>query len=192
MKTKFLHINSYIVIAIAMTMFFSCKNNFKEVQQIGVLQNQPIGEAKNIDLRYTEDEEEDGNGKVIANLKSPKMLDYSNRSFSFSEFPDGVHLSLYDENGEKNIILADYAIVYNKTDLIDLQRNVILITPQNDSLFAEQLYYDQKREWLFTNKQVRLKSASSNNGRGNIFDSDTKFKNYTILEGSGDMLLKDQ
>ncbi|WP_431133905.1 LPS export ABC transporter periplasmic protein LptC [Psychroserpens mesophilus] len=190
MKPKFLHINKRIVTAIAVTMFFSCKNNFKEVQQIGVLQNQPIGEAKNIDLRYTE--AEDSIGKVIANLKSPKMLDYSNRGFSFSEFPEGVNLSLYDENGEKNIILADYAIVYNKTDLIDLQGNVILITPQNDSLFANQLYYDQKREWLFTNQQVRLKSATSNNGRGNIFDSDTKFKNYTILEGSGDMLLKDE
>ena len=66
------------------------------------------------------------------------------------------------------MILADYAIVYNKTDLIDLQGNVILITPQNDSLFADQLYYDQKQEWLFTNQQVRLKSATSNNGRGNI------------------------
>ena len=189
MKLKVLHIKFYIVTTIVVTMFFSCKNNFKDVQQIGVLQNKPIGEAKNIDLRYTE--AEDLEGKVVANLKSPKMLDYSNRGFSFSEFPEGVNLSLYDENGEKNIILADYAIVYNKTDLIDLQGNVILITPQNDSLFADQLYYDQKREWLFTNQQVRLKSATSNNGRGNIFDSDTKFKNYTILEGSGDMLLKD-
>lgn len=189
MKTKFLHINLYIVTTIVVTMFFSCKNNFKEVQQIGVLQNQPIGEAKNIDLRYTE--ADDTIGVVIANLKSPKVLDYSNRGFSFSEFPDGVNLSLYDENGDKNVILADYAIVYNKTDLIDLQGNVILITPQNDSLFADQLYYDQKQEWLFTNQKVRLKSATSNNGRGNIFDSDTKFKNYTIQDGSGDMLLKD-
>lgn len=189
MKTKSLHINLYIVTTIVVTMFFSCKNNFKDIQQIGILQNQPIGEAKNIDLRYTE--VDDTIGKVIANLKSPKMLDYSNRGFSFSEFPDGVNLSLYDENGDENVILADYAIVYNKTDLIDLQGNVILITPQNDSLFADQLYYDQKQEWLFTNQQVRLKSATSNNGRGNIFDSDTKFKNYTILEGSGDMLLKD-
>ncbi|WCO01185.1 LPS export ABC transporter periplasmic protein LptC [Psychroserpens ponticola] len=189
MKRKFLHINIFIVTTFVVTMFFSCKNNFKDVQQIGILQNQPIGEAKNIDLRYTE--AEDTTGKVIANLKSPRMLDYSNRGFGFSEFPEGVNLSLYDENGEKNVILADYAIVYNKTDLIDLQGNVILITPQNDSLFADQLYYDQKQEWLFTNQKVRLKSITSNNGRGNIFDSDTKFKNYTILEGSGNMLLKD-
>ncbi|MCK8480495.1 LPS export ABC transporter periplasmic protein LptC [Psychroserpens algicola] len=189
MQTKVLHTNIYIVTAIVVTMFFSCKNNFKEVQQIGVLQNQPIGEAKNINLKYTE--AEDSIGRVIANLESPKMLDYSNRDFSFSEFPDGLRLSLYDENNQKNIVLADYGIVYNATDLIDLQGNVILITPQKDSLFAEQLYYDQKNEWLFTNLPVQLKSATANNGHGDIFDSDTKFKNYTILEGRGDMLLKD-
>nr|WP_321232007.1 LPS export ABC transporter periplasmic protein LptC [uncultured Psychroserpens sp.] len=189
MKTKVLHTHIYIVTAIVVTMFFSCKNNFKEVQQIGVLQNQPIGEAKNINLKYTE--AEDSIGRLIANLESPKMLDYSNRDFSFSEFPDGLRLSLYDENNQKNIVLADYGIVYNATDLIDLQGNVILITPQNDSLFAEQLYYDQKNEWLFTNLPVRLKSATANNGHGNIFDSDTKFKNYTILEGRGDVILKD-
>ena len=181
--------NILIVTTIVVTMLFSCKNNFKEVQQIGVLQNEPIGVAKNINLKYTE--AEDSIGRLIANLESPKMLDYSNRDFSFYEFPDGVRLSLYDNKNQKNVVLADYAIVYDETDLIDLQGNVILITPQNDSLFAEQMYYDQKLEWLFSNLPVALKSATSNSGKGDIFDSDTKFKNYTILEGRGDMILND-
>nr|WP_321245707.1 LPS export ABC transporter periplasmic protein LptC [uncultured Psychroserpens sp.] len=189
MKTQFLHIKLSIVTTIVVTMLFSCESNFKEVQQIGILQNEPIGEAKDINLKYTE--AEDSIGRVIANLESPKMLDYSNRDFSFSEFPDGVRLSLYDENNQKNVVIADYGIVYNETDLIDLQGNVVLITPQRDSLFADQLYYDQKNEWLFSNLPVRLKSATANNGHGDIFDSDTKFKNYTILEGRGDMILKD-
>ncbi|MGS2725240.1 LPS export ABC transporter periplasmic protein LptC [Psychroserpens sp. BH13MA-6] len=189
MIAKNRHTNKFIVTAIAVTMFFSCKNNFKEVQKIGVLQNQPIGEAKNINLKYTE--AEDSLGRVIANLESPKMLDYSNREFAFSEFPDGVRLSLYDENNQKNIVLADYAIVYNATELIDLQGNVILITPQKDSLFAEQMYYDQKQEWLFSNHPVELKSVASRSGHGNIFDADTKFNNYTILEGRGETILKD-
>ena len=186
---KQLHIKLSIVITIVVTMLFSCESNFKKAQQIGVLQNQPIGEAKNINLKYTE--AKDSIGKIMANLESPKMLDYSNRDFSFSEFPDGVRLSLYDENNQKNVILADYAIVYKATDLIDLQGNVILITPQNDSLFAEHLYFDQKHKWLFSNLSVRLKSITANNAHGEIFDSDTKFKNYTILEGRGDMILKD-
>ncbi|MFT4612142.1 MAG: LPS export ABC transporter protein LptC [Glaciecola sp.] len=189
MKIQFLYIKLIVVTTLVVTTIFSCESNFKEVQQIGVLQNQPIGEAKDINLKYTE--AEDSIGRVVANLESPKMLDYSNRDFSFSEFPNGVRLSLYDENNQKNVVLADYAIVYKATDLIDLQGNVILITPQKDSLFAEQLYYDQKNQWLFSNLPVRLKSATANNGHGDIFDSDTKFKNYTILEGRGDMILKD-
>ena len=43
----------YIVTVIAVTMFFSCKNNYDEVQQIGVLQNEPIGVADTINLKYT-------------------------------------------------------------------------------------------------------------------------------------------
>ncbi|RKE98387.1 LPS export ABC transporter periplasmic protein LptC [Ichthyenterobacterium magnum] len=173
--------HTYIIIATVFTvaMFFSCKNNFKEVQQVGVLQNKPIGEAKHINLKYTD------SGIVKANLLSPKMLDFSNRNFSFSEFPDGVHLILYDENNNENVVVSDYAIVYTQTDLIDLQGNVILATHTNDTLFADQLYYDQRREWLFTNESAFFKSASGSIGQGNIFDSDTKFENYLILEGSG-------
>lgn len=168
-----------MVVVLTTTIFFSCKNNFKEIQQIGVLQNNPIGEAKNINLKYTD------SGKIKANLLSPKMLDYSNRDFAFSEFPEGIHLSLFDDENNKSIVLADYAISYNETDLIDLQGNVVLITNTKDTLYAEQMYYDQKREQLFTNSPVRFSFASGNSGRGNIFDSDIRFENYEILEGSG-------
>jgi len=189
MNLRFLSKIQIMVTALVVTILFSCKNNFKEVQQIGVLQNEPIGVAENINLKYTE--AKDTIGRLIANLESPKMLDFSNREFRFIEFPEGVTLYLYSEKNERNTVLADYALVYSETDLIDLQGNVILITPEKDSLFAEQMYYDQKQEWLFSNLPVSLKSATANSGNGDIFDSDTAFKNYTILEGRGDMILKE-
>jgi len=168
-----------MVVALSTTIFFSCKHNFKEVQQIGVLQNGPVGEAININLKYTD------SGKIKAHLVSAKMLDYSNRDFGFSEFPDGIHLDLFDDDNHKSIVLADYAISYGETELIDLQGNVVFITYTNDTLFAEQMYYDQKRDHIFTNLPVRFNFSSGNSGQGNIFDSDTKFENYELLEGSG-------
>lgn len=190
MRPKPKHIILNIVTVFAVTMFFSCKNNFKEVQQMGLLQNQPIGEAEGINLKYTESED-DSLGKIVANLKSPKMLDYSNRDFSFSEFPEGINLTLYDKEGGKNVVISDYAIVYNQTDLIDLRGNVILITKTKDTLFADQMYYDQRKEWLFTNQAVKLRSSQSNSGAGNIFDSDTEFKNMKVSESSGVGFVKD-
>ncbi len=168
-----------VVVAVATTILFSCKHNFKEIQRIGVLQNGPVGDAKNINLKYTD------SGQLRANLLSPKMLDYSNRDFQYSEFPEGIHLDLFDNENHKSIVLADYAISYSETNLIDLQGNVILITHTNDTLIAEQMYYDQKREHLFTNLPVEFRFSSGNSGTGNIFDSDIKFENYEILEGSG-------
>jgi len=168
-----------MVVVIATTILFSCKNNFKDVQQIGVLQNGPVGEAKNINLKYTD------SGKLKANLLSPKMLDFSNRDFAFSEFPEGIHLNLFDDQNNKSVVIADYAISYTETDLIDLQGNVVFMTHTKDTLYADQMYYDQKREQLFSNSPVRFSFASGNTGKGNIFDSDIRFENYEILEGSG-------
>jgi LPS export ABC transporter protein LptC len=178
MKFKNIHIFKSIVTAIVVTMFFSCKNNFKEVQQIGVLQNEPIGIAVNINLKYTD------SGKVKANLLSPKMKDFSNRQdFPFQEFPDGIKLLLFDK-GEKSTILSDYAISYDQNDLIDLQKNVIIVTQQGDSIFANQLYYDQKNEQIFTNEAFKMKSPTKII-TGNGFNSDKDFKHFEALEVTG-------
>lgn len=159
-------------------MLNSCKNNFDEVKKIGVSENEPMGVAEHINLIRTD------SGRVTANLKSPKMLDYSNRDFVFNEFPDGIDLDLFDEQNQKSNVIADYAIAYDKTGIIDLQGNVVLSSANNDTLFAEQLYYDQKREWLFTNKPVTFRTGQDViNGKG--FDSDTKFNQAQVLEIDG-------
>lgn len=169
---------SSIVMVIAMTMFFSCKSNLDEVNKIGISENEPIGVAENINLKYTD------SGRVTANLLSPKMLDFSNRDFAYNEFPEGARLNIFDENNEKSTIIADYAIVYDKTGIIDMQGNVVLASTTQDTLFAEQLYYDQNREWLFTNKPVTFRRGQDViNGNG--FDSDSEFNQAQVLEIDG-------
>lgn len=179
-----LHKNINIVVAIAMAMFFSCKDNFKDVQNIGVLDREPIGVAEDINLKYTD------SGKVEAILISPKMYDYSTRAFSYNEFPDGVHLDVFEDNVKKGTIISDYGVVYNKTSIIDLQGNVKVVTESNDTLFAEQLYYDNKNEWIFTNKPVTFRTGKDVI-HGNGFDSNKSFSNAEVLEITGLITLED-
>ena len=70
-----------MVTVLTVTLFFSCKNNFKEIQKIGILDSGPLTIAENINTKYTD------SGKLKFNLISPKMLNYSNRDFAFFEFP---------------------------------------------------------------------------------------------------------
>ncbi|TYB79190.1 LPS export ABC transporter periplasmic protein LptC [Bizionia myxarmorum] len=179
------HIYKTIVIAVALTMVFSCKNNFDNVKKIGVSENAPIGVAENMNLKYTD------SGRVTANLRSPKMLDFSNRDFPFSEFPNHVELDLFDDDNQKSTITADYAIIYDKTGLIDMQGNVVLASSKKDTLYAEQLYYDQNREWLFTNQPITFKSKG-NILKGNIFDSNVKFTEVQLTESKEGVILIDE
>ncbi|WP_296313701.1 LPS export ABC transporter periplasmic protein LptC [Winogradskyella sp. UBA3174] len=184
MRIKKIYIIKNLVTAIAVTLFFSCKNNFDDVRKVGVLQNQPIGEATNIDLKYTE--YKDSTVDLLANLLSPKMLDYSNRDFSFSEFPEGIELKVYNDDQQQTTILAKYAIYYTDMDIIDLQGNVRVATPEKDTLFTDQLYYNEKSEWVFTNQPFIFKRTSGiTHGIG--FDSDKTFKKFQMLEMGGDI-----
>ena len=118
------------------------------------------------------------------------MLDYSNRNFAFTEFVDGIHLELFDDENNKSTVVADYAIVYDKTDLIDLQGHVVLSTHEKDTLFAQQLYYDQVKEWLFTNQPVTFRTGTDLiNGNG--FDSDVNFTQAEVLEINGIITLNE-
>jgi len=167
-----------MVTVFTVTLFFSCKNNFKEVQKIGVSQNEPIGIAENINLKYTD------SAKLQAHLISKKMLDFSNRDFPFSEFPEGITLHLFDSSNNKSTIISDYAIVYDETSIIDLQGNVVLTTHDGKKLNAEQLYYDQRKEWLFTNKPVKF-ADQEQIINGNGFDSNMDFTTSRVLEITG-------
>ena len=181
---KLLKLKAAILIA---SLGISCSNNLKEVQKVGISFNKPIGEADFINLNYTETES--NKVKLLANLKSPKVLDYSNRPFAFNEFPKGIQLTIYDDEGKPTKVFADYAITYDKTQLIDLQGNVIIATYSKDTLFTEQLFYNQKIEWLFTNKPFYYKRTTGYT-RGTGFNSDKSFKNFRLLEMSGDFDLQ--
>lgn len=159
-------------------MLISCKNNFKEVQKIGMSANEPIGIAEDISLKYTD------SARLKAHLISPRMLDYSNRDFGYNEFPEGINLELYDDNQNKSTVVSDYAIVYDQTNLIDLQGNVVLTTHDGNVLNAEQLYYDQVKNWLFTNKPVKF-NTKDQIIEGNGFDSNMDFTTARVLEISG-------
>lgn len=184
MPKQNLNIIKNLVIAIAMTLFFSCDNHLKDVNKMNMSANDPVGVSDSINVKYTD------SGRLSANLISPKMYDFSNRSFSFSEFPNGVILHLYDDNNAQTTIISDYAIVYNNTDLIDLKGNVIAATPTKDTLYADQLYFDQNKEWLFTNLPATYRSKGYvTSGLG--FDSDKNFKKAEVLGVTGQFAVQE-
>jgi len=157
---------------------FACESNFKEVQKSTFAEFTPSGEADSINIKYTD------SGSIKSILISDKMLDYATVEFPFTEFPKGVSVTLYDENGKRTFVTSKYAVTFKNTDLIDLQGSV-KITNEIGQLFeTEQLYFDQKNEWFYTEKRYKFTDPKGVSfGEGVDFSKDFKIINSQSVSG---------
>ena len=175
------HRINYLVTAFAVTLFFGCESKFKEVQKINFTEFVPSGDADNVNLKYTD------SGLIKVILISPKMLDYSSIDFPFTEFPKGIDVTLYDNKAKTTHVTSNYAVSYKLTGIIDLQGKVKIISQDGQTLETEQLYYDQKNEWFFTEKKFKFTDLKgSSNGQGIDFSKDFKIINSQRIMGEFD------
>src|SRR5690554_3625060 len=147
------HIKRLLFFVFLITLF-ACDKDFKEIQKASRVSLTSTSEAENFVLKHTD------SARIKSILKSPLVYDYNGVEFPFTEFPNGVDITMYDTNAQKSFIVADYAITFAKSDIIDLQNNVKVTSHSGDVLETSQLYYDQKREWIFTEKDCKLTNAN--------------------------------
>ena len=168
------------VILLFATMLFGCENNLREVQKISISEFSASGEADDFVLKYTD------SGRITAILVSPKMLDYAIVIHPFTEFPKGINLTLYDQKNAKTFIIADFATSFKGTNVIDLRGNVKISNEQSQQLTTEQLYFDQKNEWFYTEKPFVMVDAKAGNtaGQGIDFSKDFKVINFQNVTGA--------
>ena len=180
-----MNINSHKIVLLFVCIILSglagCESNFKEVQKINYSEFVPSGEADDFNLKYTD------SGRITSILVSPKMRDYSNVEYPFTEFPRGVDVTLYDKDAKRTFVRSDYAINYKGTEIIDLRGKVKISNEMGQMMETEQLYFDQKNEWFFTQKKFKFTDPKGVSfGEGIDFSKDFKVVNSQKIKGSID------
>lgn len=176
---------SNIFLVLLVLVVCSCKDNFEQVKRISQFDALPVGEADTIRVVYTED------AKTIAILTAPKNVDYTNQPFPYSEFSNGVQVVFYDENDNETYVRADYGIMYNRTDIVDLQGNVHITTPEGADLKTSQLYWDVNREWVFTQENFTFKNEDYDIA-ANTLDASRSFDKITTGPLVGNVLVEEE
>ena len=165
-------------------ILFSCEDNSKILNEINLELQEPVGIANQIKMIYTD------STKIKAILTAPKHLDYTNLSFKYSTFPDGLKVDFFDEFGNKNQAISDYGILYNTTKILDLKGNVILKSFDGSELNTSQLFWDIEREWLFTEKYFTFKD-SSYDFQAYRLDANKEFTKFQTGELVGKIMVND-
>ena len=185
-------INSYIVIkniviVSAIAMFFSCKNSTQQVRDFLAEKNMPIGVAKDAHHVYKD------SGVITSKLITPLLRDFSNRKeHPYNEFPEGVKIINFENNGKDSVtVIGDYALSYTKTAISEIKGNVVVINhTENSRLETEQLFWDQKTKYFFSEKKfilIKLKDTT----RGFGFESKENLSKWVSKNVTGEFDVKE-
>lgn len=180
-----IHILKFTITAMAVICVLSCDDNLKAIQKMQISSNEPIGEVKEMLLKHTD------SGYIKVKLAGETMLDFSNDIYPYTEFPDGIHVTVYEHQNDTVLetnITADYAIMYSESDLVDLKGNVTIINHDGNTFHGSQLYWDQQAKWIFTDESFNtvLKNAVTS---GKMLDADEDL-GKTIVRNNNDQFYR--
>lgn len=183
-------LKSVMALLIAVTLF-ACEGNYQNVKKLNLSDGEPIAVGKNVNFKYTEntDYNNTDTARLITNLLAEKLLDFSNLEFSYKEFPNGIEVHFWNEEGKKSTVNSDYAIQYDNTGLVDLRENVVVVTADSITLVAQQLYWDQKNKWVFTDQPYRIKFKDGSYNEGARFDGNQDFTIFLSRKNQGVQLI---
>jgi LPS export ABC transporter protein LptC len=170
-----------IAITFLIAMLFSCVNNRKKINDFIADKNLPISVTKNIYLIHTD------SGRMKSKMITKLLHDFSNRNkHPYQEFPKGIKLITFEKNGDSTTVTANYARTYKNTEVSEIKGNVIVINHnKNIKLLTEQLFWDQKENYFFSNKKTILISGKDTLIGNDGFDANSDLTNANMMNNKG-------
>lgn len=166
-------------------VFSACVKKVDTIKNTDIL-SLPNITAKNFESVY------DDSGKVQLILKAPLLQHYENADASYAEFKYGITVVFYDgHKAPVGTVTAKYAKYTDKDKLWELRDSVVVHGNGNNMLETEQLFWDQDKDRIFTDKFVKIKSEDQII-MGSGFESDTRLNNRKIKNVQGIIYLDDE
>ena len=183
MKPYRINIYKSIATLFLVAMLFSCVNSKKEVRDFLADKNMPVGIAKNI-YHIKKD-----SGKITSKTKAAVFHDFSNRKeHPYTEFPKGIKIVSIDKSAKDSTsITGDYAVTYSKTAVSEIKGNVVVLNyNEKTKLETNQLFWDQKEHYFFTEDGFRLTTLQDTiNGFG--FESKEDLTKWIAKDITGNL-----
>ena len=185
-KSNFVFMVKWLTeISVVLLFLVSCKNSSKEINDFLADKNLPIGVTENINYVHKD------SGKVNTRMIAPLYWDFTNRKLNpYYEFPKGVKIvDINDVTRDSVTITGNYAISYDVTRISEIIGNVVVINHQERVILnTDQMYWDQKEEYYFTEKPFTIYTETDTiNGVG--FESKSDLSNWILNNTKGDFIV---
>lgn len=168
------HIFLFLAALNGCLFFPSCSNDIK---QVNAFFEQKTGVDEAIDMESYMSQ----GGKMKARLRSPLMLRYQD-TLPRMEFPKTLHVDFFDSSMQvQSQVDARFARYLEALNRILLKDSVRVFNLQGDTLFCQELWWEQNAMEFHTDKPVRIhRPGMIINGVGLKAPQD--FKTFTIFQ----------
>jgi LPS export ABC transporter protein LptC len=175
------------MLAFFILLHSSCRETNKEeiLEYQNLADSLSVETASEVEIVYSD------SGALRALIKAPVLKRYGQAEDPYAEMPEGVEAQFYDKFAQPNSrIEANYAIHYEKRKMIKLENDVHVKNTRNQELRSEELYWDQKKKELYTDKFVDIRD-DEDIWQGQGFRSNETFTKWRIIKPTGRKKVKD-
>ncbi|MBO9617908.1 MAG: LPS export ABC transporter periplasmic protein LptC [Niabella sp.] len=163
---------------IVLGSLFSCENSQEE---INALNRKSLMTDKAVKvLGYLSQ-----GGKVKAKLTAPVMLRVQADTV-YTEFPNSLHVDFYNDSAKVESKLdSKYGKYMESISKIYLRDSVRVVSIKGDTLYCQDLWWDQNKQLFYTDKPAKYNSATQRLQGDQGLEATQDLKNVKFKNGHG-------
>ena len=177
-----------IIIAAISILFFSCKNDIEVIKNLTEHASMPDLYGEQVEILQCD------SGYVKVKMTAPRLIRYTETKEPYYEFPKGLHV--YSYNSKKELVSeieAEYGKYFETPKLWLGRINVIARNiKKGEELKTEELYWDQAKGILYTDKFVSITNASGTFYGERGFEADQNMDHWKLIGSKGSLNVKDK
>lgn len=116
----------------------------------------PLSKYLNVDVANNVEAYMTNGGKMKARLRAPQMMSYSDTANRI-EFPKTMHVDFYNDSSViESQLDSRMGTYYEGQSKVFLKDSVKVFNVVGDTLYANELWWDQRSQQFYTDKPVRV------------------------------------
>jgi lipopolysaccharide export system protein LptC len=166
-------------ISFCLLFFAACENDINEVDQFFSKEETSVETAKDIEMLYSD------SAILRMRIISPMLIRHLDNRQPWQEFPEGLTVDFFDENGKvTGSLSAKYATRQENDNKFITRDSVVWESLKGERLESEELIWDEAADKVHTDKFVILRRPDEI-VYGHGFEANKEFTRWTIraIEG---------
>ena len=171
--------NIFIVTALAAVIQFGCGEKVKP-SVLPAVDSKTLPQQESWNSRITVSDS--GMVRAVIDAGYFSVMENSERT----NMSRGVKALMFDRTGKSQTwMTSDEAAIDENTNNLEAHKNVVVWSADSTFLHTEDLYWDNRRQVIYTPAFVRITSPKEHL-QGHGFESDQSLRNYKIFRVTGE------